>query len=61
MGCAGGLRSPIVPTCDNVVAWLGTTGILAAMPRRAVEGKQLSGHDFADESRAVAAIAWHLR
>jgi crotonobetainyl-CoA:carnitine CoA-transferase CaiB-like acyl-CoA transferase len=38
MGCAGGLLSPIVPICDNVVAWLGTTGILAAMRRRAVEG-----------------------
>jgi len=28
----------IVPICDNVVAWLGTTGILAALRRRAVEG-----------------------
>src|SRR5262245_51140087 len=28
----------IVPICDNVVAWLGTTGILAAMRRRAIEG-----------------------
>jgi crotonobetainyl-CoA:carnitine CoA-transferase CaiB-like acyl-CoA transferase len=29
---------PIVPICDNVVAWLGTTGILAALRRRAIEG-----------------------
>jgi CoA-transferase family III len=28
----------IVPICDNVVGWLGTTGILAALRRRAVEG-----------------------
>jgi crotonobetainyl-CoA:carnitine CoA-transferase CaiB-like acyl-CoA transferase len=31
-------QPPIVPTCDNVVAWLGTTGILAALLRRAIEG-----------------------
>jgi hypothetical protein len=31
-------QPPIVPICDNVVAWLGTTGILAALRRRAVEG-----------------------
>src|SRR5262245_57169951 len=32
-------RSPqIIPICDNVVAWLGTVGILAALRRRAVEG-----------------------
>jgi crotonobetainyl-CoA:carnitine CoA-transferase CaiB-like acyl-CoA transferase len=31
-------QPPIVPICDNVVAWLGTTGILAAMRRRAIEG-----------------------
>ena len=29
---------PIVPICDNVVAWLGTTGILTALRRRAIEG-----------------------
>ena len=29
---------PIVPICDNVVAWLGTAGILAALRRRAIEG-----------------------
>jgi crotonobetainyl-CoA:carnitine CoA-transferase CaiB-like acyl-CoA transferase len=29
---------PIVPICDNVVGWLGTVGILAALRRRAVEG-----------------------
>jgi crotonobetainyl-CoA:carnitine CoA-transferase CaiB-like acyl-CoA transferase len=29
---------PIVPIADNVVGWLGTTGILAALRRRAVEG-----------------------
>ena len=27
-----------MPICDNVVAWLGTTGILAALRRRAIEG-----------------------
>jgi crotonobetainyl-CoA:carnitine CoA-transferase CaiB-like acyl-CoA transferase len=29
---------PIVPICDNVVGWLGTIGMLAALRRRAVEG-----------------------
>lgn len=28
----------IVPICDNVVGWLGTVGVLAALRRRAVEG-----------------------
>jgi crotonobetainyl-CoA:carnitine CoA-transferase CaiB-like acyl-CoA transferase len=28
----------IVPICDNVVGWLSTTGILAALRRRAIEG-----------------------
>jgi crotonobetainyl-CoA:carnitine CoA-transferase CaiB-like acyl-CoA transferase len=31
-------QPPIVPICDNVVGWLGTVGILAALRRRAVEG-----------------------
>jgi crotonobetainyl-CoA:carnitine CoA-transferase CaiB-like acyl-CoA transferase len=31
-------QPPIVTICDNVVAWLGTTGILAALRRRAIEG-----------------------
>jgi crotonobetainyl-CoA:carnitine CoA-transferase CaiB-like acyl-CoA transferase len=31
-------QPPIVPICDNVVAWLGTMGILAALRRRAIEG-----------------------
>src|SRR5438132_10128459 len=31
-------QPPIVPICDTVVAWLGTTGILAALRRRAIEG-----------------------
>jgi crotonobetainyl-CoA:carnitine CoA-transferase CaiB-like acyl-CoA transferase len=32
-------KSPaIIPICDNVVGWLGTIGILAALRRRAVEG-----------------------
>jgi len=32
-------KSPvIIPICDNVVGWLGTVGILAALRRRAVEG-----------------------
>ena len=32
-------RSPaIIPICDNVVGWLGTVGVLAALRRRAVEG-----------------------
>jgi crotonobetainyl-CoA:carnitine CoA-transferase CaiB-like acyl-CoA transferase/DNA-binding beta-propeller fold protein YncE len=29
---------PIIPICDNVVGWLGTVGILAALRRRAVDG-----------------------
>ena len=29
---------PIIPICDNVVGWLGTVGILAALRRRVVEG-----------------------
>jgi crotonobetainyl-CoA:carnitine CoA-transferase CaiB-like acyl-CoA transferase len=29
---------PIVPICDNMVAWFGTIGILAALRRRATEG-----------------------
>ena len=29
---------PIIPICDNVVGWLGTVGIIAALRRRAVEG-----------------------
>jgi len=31
-------QPPIVPICDNVVAWLGSTGILEALRRRAIEG-----------------------
>jgi len=31
-------QPPIVPIVDNVVGWLGTTGILAALRRRAIEG-----------------------
>jgi crotonobetainyl-CoA:carnitine CoA-transferase CaiB-like acyl-CoA transferase len=31
-------QPPIVPICDNVVGWLGTIGILAALRRRAIEG-----------------------
>ena len=29
---------PIIPICDNVVAWLGTVGIMEALRRRAVDG-----------------------
>jgi hypothetical protein len=29
---------PIIPICDNVMGWLGTVGIIAALRRRAVEG-----------------------
>ena len=29
---------PIIPICDNIVGWLGTTGILEALRRRATEG-----------------------
>lgn len=29
---------PIIPICDNVVGWLATTGVLAALRRRAIEG-----------------------
>jgi crotonobetainyl-CoA:carnitine CoA-transferase CaiB-like acyl-CoA transferase len=32
------MQPPIVPICDNVVGWLGTTGVLAALRRRAIEG-----------------------
>ena len=31
-------QPPIVPICDNVVGWLGTVGVLAALRRRAMEG-----------------------
>jgi hypothetical protein len=31
-------QPPIVPICDNVVGWLGTIGVLAALRRRASEG-----------------------
>jgi crotonobetainyl-CoA:carnitine CoA-transferase CaiB-like acyl-CoA transferase len=31
-------QPPVVPICDNVVGWLGTIGVLAALRRRAVEG-----------------------
>jgi crotonobetainyl-CoA:carnitine CoA-transferase CaiB-like acyl-CoA transferase len=31
-------QPPIVPICDNVVAWLGSTGILEALRRRAIDG-----------------------
>src|SRR6266513_2707896 len=31
-------QPPIVPIADNVVGWLGTTGILAALRRRTIEG-----------------------
>ena len=31
-------QPPIVPIADNVVGWLGATGILAALRRRAIEG-----------------------
>src|SRR5712691_10518720 len=31
-------QPPIVPIADNVVGWLGTTGILAALQRRSIEG-----------------------
>jgi CoA-transferase family III len=35
-------QPPIVPICDNVVAWLGTTGILTALRRRAIGGGSYS-------------------
>jgi crotonobetainyl-CoA:carnitine CoA-transferase CaiB-like acyl-CoA transferase len=31
-------QPPIVPIADNVVGWLGTTGTLAALRRRAIDG-----------------------
>lgn len=31
-------QPPILPIADNVVGWLGTTGIFAALRRRAIEG-----------------------
>jgi len=45
--CPASLRSKVprlaeaaanVPIADNVVGWLGTTGILAALRRRSIEG-----------------------
>ena len=33
-----GRSSRQLPVADNVVGWLGTTGILAALRRRAIEG-----------------------
>jgi hypothetical protein len=43
MFCAEGTPTqpkspPILPICDNVVGWLGTVGVLAALRRRAIEG-----------------------
>ena len=43
MFCAEGTPTqpkspPITPICDNVVGWLGTVGVLAALRRRAIEG-----------------------
>jgi crotonobetainyl-CoA:carnitine CoA-transferase CaiB-like acyl-CoA transferase len=31
-------QPPVVPVCDNIIGWLSTVGILAALRRRAVEG-----------------------
>jgi crotonobetainyl-CoA:carnitine CoA-transferase CaiB-like acyl-CoA transferase len=31
-------QPPMVPICDNVVGWLGSAGVLAALRRRATEG-----------------------
>jgi len=31
-------QPPIVPICDNLVGWLNTVGIIAALKRRALEG-----------------------
>src|SRR6266403_1476067 len=31
-------QPPVVPVCDNIMGWLGTVGILAALRRRAIEG-----------------------
>jgi crotonobetainyl-CoA:carnitine CoA-transferase CaiB-like acyl-CoA transferase len=31
-------QPPMVPICDNVVGWLGSAGVLAALRRRAIEG-----------------------
>jgi crotonobetainyl-CoA:carnitine CoA-transferase CaiB-like acyl-CoA transferase len=31
-------QPPIVPIVDNIVGWLGTTGVLTALRRRAIEG-----------------------
>ena len=49
------------PVVDNVVAWLGVTGILAAMRRRAVRGRQLSSRGLADQGHPVATLARNLR
>jgi hypothetical protein len=50
-------QPPIIPICDNVVAWLRTTRPPPACGR----GRQLSGRGLPDESCAVAALARHLR
>jgi len=42
-------QPPIVPIADNVVGWLGTTGILAALRRRGNRRRQLSGRRFSDK------------
>jgi hypothetical protein len=53
-------QPPIVPIADNVVGWLGTTGILAALRRRAIEGGSYRG-GFADQNCALAALVRYLR
>ncbi len=32
------MQPPIVPICDNLVGWLNTVGIVAALKRRSIEG-----------------------
>ena len=52
---------PIFPICDNVVGWLGMTGILAALPPTGNRRRQLQGRGIADEDGALAAVPRDFR
>ena len=56
-------QPPIVPICDNVVGWLGTVGVLAALrTRRALDWRKLQGRCLCSHTHcALAALTWHLR
>src|SRR5258708_8025248 len=48
-------QPPIVPICDNVVGWLGTVGVLAALRRRTVEGGS-----YKDVVSLTRTVLWQL-